>query len=144
MTTDATAVLLAVNVVHELIRGPTRWTAIDKRPVHGAVQVGVLGLAGDRQCDTRYHGGPDKALYAYAVEDAEWWAAELGREIPPGLFGENLTTRGLDITGASIGGSVRCWSRYGHRERRAGTCPGGWGSSASINGSLAVGERVFT
>lgn len=60
-------------------------------------------MAGDRQCDTRYHGGPDKALYAYAIEDAEWWAAELGREIPPGLFGENLTTRGLDITGALIG-----------------------------------------
>jgi MOSC domain-containing protein YiiM len=95
--------LVAVNVVHELIRGPTRWTAIDKRPVDGLVEVGELGLVGDRQCDTRYHGGPDKALYAYAAEDAEWWAAELGREIPPGLFGENLTTRGLDITGALIG-----------------------------------------
>ncbi|MGZ0148358.1 MOSC domain-containing protein [Kribbella sp. WER1] len=97
------AVLVAVNVVHELIRGPTRWTAIDKRPVEGPVGVGVLGLEGDRQCDTRYHGGVDKALYAYAAEDAEWWAAELGREIPPGLFGENLTTRGLDVTGAAIG-----------------------------------------
>lgn len=95
--------LVSVNVVHELIRGPTRWTAIDKRPVDGAVEVGELGLAGDRVCDTRYHGGPDKALYAYAAEDAEWWAAELGREIPPGLFGENLTTQGLDITGALIG-----------------------------------------
>lgn len=95
--------LVSVNVVHELIRGPTRWTAIDKRPVDGAVEVGELGLAGDRQCDTRYHGGPDKALYAYAAEDAEWWASELDRDIPPGLFGENLTTRGLDITGALIG-----------------------------------------
>lgn len=97
------AALLAVNVVHELIRGPTRWTAIDKRPVRGPVEVDELGLAGDRQCDMRYHGGPDKALYAYAVEDAEWWAAELGREIPPGLFGENLTTQGLDVSGALIG-----------------------------------------
>lgn len=95
--------LIAVNVVHELMRGPSRWTAIDKRPVRGAVEVGELGLTGDRQCDTRYHGGPDKALYAYATEDAAWWAIELGREIPPGLFGENLTTRGLDITGALIG-----------------------------------------
>jgi len=92
-----------VNVVHKLIRGPTRWTAIDKRPVTGPVEVGVLGLAGDQQADKRYHGGPDKALYAYAEEDAEWWSVELGREIPPGLFGENLTTRGLDITGALIG-----------------------------------------
>jgi MOSC domain-containing protein YiiM len=95
--------LVAVNVVHELIRGPTRWTAIDKRPVSGAVAVDELGLTGDRQCDTRYHGGPDKALYAYAEEDAEWWSGELDRDIPPGLFGENLTTRGLDITNALIG-----------------------------------------
>lgn len=95
--------LIAVNVVHEIIRGPTRWTAIDKRPVPGPVVVNELGLVGDKQCDTRYHGGPDKALYAYAEEDADWWSAELGREIPPGLFGENLTTHGLDITGAVIG-----------------------------------------
>lgn len=97
------AQLLTVNVVHELIRGPTRWTAIDKRPVTGAVAVTELGLAGDEQCDTRYHGGPDKALYAYAEEDADWWSAELDREIPPGQFGENLTTHGLDISGALIG-----------------------------------------
>jgi MOSC domain-containing protein YiiM len=98
-----TARVVAVNVVHEVIRGPTRWTAIDKRPVDGPVVVGELGLVGDRQCDTRYHGGPDKALYAYAEEDADWWSDQLGREIPPGLFGENLRTQGLDITGARIG-----------------------------------------
>jgi MOSC domain-containing protein YiiM len=97
------AQLLTVNVVHELIRGPVRWTAIDKRPVTGPVAVGELGLAGDKQCDRRFHGGLDKALYAYAAEDADWWSTELDRDIPPGLFGENLTTRGLDITGALIG-----------------------------------------
>jgi len=95
--------LTAVNVVHEVIRGPSRWTAIDKRPVPGPVQVGKGGLAGDTQCDTRHHGGPDKAVYAYAAEDIEWWATALDREILPGLFGENLTTIGLDITGAVIG-----------------------------------------
>jgi MOSC domain-containing protein YiiM len=93
----------AVNVVHEIWRGPIRDTAIDKRPVQGAVHVGKLGLDGDRQCDTRNHGGTDKALYAYATEDSSWWADELGRDIPPGLFGENLTTQGLDVTGALIG-----------------------------------------
>jgi MOSC domain-containing protein YiiM len=103
--------LLTVNVVHEILRGPSRYTAIDKRPVAGAVTVGELGLAGDRQCDTRNHGGPDKALYVYASEDAAWWAEELGRDIPPGLFGENLTTSGLDVTGALIG---EHW-RIGHR-----------------------------
>jgi MOSC domain-containing protein YiiM len=97
--------LLTVNVVEELIPGPkdTGLTAIDKRPQVGRVRVGELGLAGDSVCDTKNHGGPDQALYAYAEEDADWWAAELGREIPTGLFGENLRTEGLDITGALIG-----------------------------------------
>lgn len=99
----ADARLLAVNVVHELIRGPSRWTAIDKRPVTGRVEVNELGLAGDRQCDERHHGGPDKAIYAYASEDAAWWADELDREVPAGLLGENLTTSGLDVSGALIG-----------------------------------------
>lgn len=95
--------LLTVNVVHAIRRGPTRFTAIDKRPAPGPVRVGELGLDGDRQCDTRNHGGPDKALYAYASEDAAWWAGQLDRDIPPGLFGDNLTTQGLDVTGALIG-----------------------------------------
>lgn len=97
--------LLSVNRVHALLPDGARGlrTAIDKRPVQGPVSVGRLGLAGDRQMDTAFHGGPDKAVYAYAVEDAERWGAELGREIPPGLFGENLTLRGLDITHAVIG-----------------------------------------
>jgi MOSC domain-containing protein YiiM len=95
--------LLAVNVVHEILRGPSRLTAIDKRPVDAAVAVGELGLTGDTQCDTRHHGGTDKALYAYAYEDAAFWATRLGRVITPGLFGENLTTAGVDITAAQIG-----------------------------------------
>lgn len=95
--------VVAVNVVHQIRRGPTRDTAIDKRPVAWRVPVGLFGLDGDRQCDTRHHGGPDRAVYAYAAEDAEWWATQLGREITPGLFGENLTTKGIDVTRALIG-----------------------------------------
>ena len=96
--------LLTVNRVHGLLPSPKGGqTAIDKRPVAGPVGVGPLGLAGDRQMDTRHHGGPDKALYAYAAEDARAWSSELGREVGPGLFGENLTTQGLDITHALIG-----------------------------------------
>ena len=95
--------LLAVNVVREIRPGAGRDTAIDKRPVDGQVEVGALGINGDTQCDRRSHGGPDKALYAYAVEDAAWWAEELGREITPGLFGENLTTEGVDCTHALLG-----------------------------------------
>lgn len=104
-TDDGDMRLLTVNVVEELIPGPkdTGMTAIDKRPQVGRIHVGELGLAGDRVCDTRNHGGLDKALYAYAEEDAQWWSAELDREIPAGLFGENLRTEGLDITGALLG-----------------------------------------
>lgn len=82
---------------------PPNDTAIDKRATSGRVHVGVLGLAGDRQCDSRHHGGPEQAVYAYAGEDADHWSLELGRAVPPGYFGENLRTRALDVSGAVIG-----------------------------------------
>jgi len=94
--------VVAVNVVHQVRPGYFQDTAIDKQPVDGPVEVTALGLVGDKQMN-RCHGGPDKAVYAYASEDADWWAVELDRDIPPGTFGENLRTRGLDITGALIG-----------------------------------------
>ena len=102
----AAGTVTAVCRVHELRPEPTNpggLTAIDKRMVAGAVDVGFLGLAGDRVCDERHHGGPEQAVYAYADADAAWWAAELEREIPPGLFGENLRVDGIDVTGAEIG-----------------------------------------
>ena len=97
--------VLTVNVVEELIPGPkeTGLTAIDKRPQGRRMEVGELGLVGDSVCDIKNHGGPDQALYSYAQEDADWWAGQLEREIPSGLFGENLRTEGLDITNALIG-----------------------------------------
>jgi MOSC domain-containing protein YiiM len=78
-------------------------TAIDKRPVAGKVRVRPLGLYADVQADRKHHGGEDQAVYGYADEDAEYFAASLGREIPPGLFGENLRTTGVDVTGAVTG-----------------------------------------
>jgi MOSC domain-containing protein YiiM len=83
-------------------RRPNR-SGIDKRPVPGRVAVGPLGLDGDVQVNRRHHGGEGQAVYAYAQEDADWWAAELGRELPPGRFGENLRTTGLDLTSAVLG-----------------------------------------
>jgi MOSC domain-containing protein YiiM len=98
--------IASVNVVHALVpdtRGDLDLTAIDKRGQQGRVHVGPLGLTGDDQFDKRHHGGPLQAVYAYASEDAAWWAGELGYEITPGRFGENLTTAGLDVTGAVLG-----------------------------------------
>jgi MOSC domain-containing protein YiiM len=84
-------------------------TGIDKRPAAGAVEIrdpvqkGVSGLAGDAICDAQSHGGSRQAVYAYAREDLDAWEAELGRPLSGGVFGENLTTSGLDVTNALIG-----------------------------------------
>jgi MOSC domain-containing protein YiiM len=83
--------------------GRLRRTAIDKQPARGPVALGRLGADGDEQVDTGHHGGPHQALYAYAREDLDYWVERLGRELPGGTFGENLTTAGLDVSGAVIG-----------------------------------------
>lgn len=90
---------------------PEGLTGIDKRPVDGPVRVaapgpkgsGASGLAGDAVCDLRHHGGDDQAVYAVAREDLDDWERELGRTLANGAFGENLTTSGLDVSGALIG-----------------------------------------
>ena len=53
------------------------------------------------------HGGYEQAVYAYAREDLDWWVEQLGRELRDGLFGENITTAGLDVSGAAIGETWR-------------------------------------
>jgi MOSC domain-containing protein YiiM len=103
--------VVAVNVVHALrpdLRGDLDETAIDKRPATTRVAVrtpadGEVALDGDQVVDVAHHGGRDQAVYAYAVEDRDWWAAELGRDLGPGSFGQNLDTEGVDVTGAVIG-----------------------------------------
>jgi MOSC domain-containing protein YiiM len=84
-----------------------RRTGIDKRPVEGPVRVEPLGLVGDSILDTRNHGGLTQAVYAYALEDLEWWRAETegepGRPVVPGSFGENLTVQAIDVNGACAG-----------------------------------------
>ncbi|MDT3397568.1 MOSC domain-containing protein [Streptomyces sp. B1866] len=90
---------------------PAGTTGIDKRPVAepvwvcapGPMGTGGSGLAGDDVCDRRFHGGNDQAVYAYAREDLDRWERELGRELPAGVFGENLTTLGIDLNAALVG-----------------------------------------
>jgi MOSC domain-containing protein YiiM len=86
-----------------LVGGKPDRSAIDKRPVAGPVHIGRLGLDGDQQADTHHHGGAEQALYAYSREDLDWWTEQLGRELPNGIFGENVTTAGIDISAALIG-----------------------------------------
>ena len=100
------AQLLSVNVGRAREVGTGRRvirTAIWKTPVKGRVAVRGVNLDGDQQADPSVHGGPDKAVYAYAIEDTRAWEAALHRELGPGAFGENLTTSGLDVSGALVG-----------------------------------------
>lgn len=93
---------------------PDRPTGIDKRPVEvlhvedpGPRRIedgaAVSGVAGDHIGDGRFHGGSDRAVYAYAREELDLWAEQLGRELPDGHFGENLTTIGIDVDAAEVG-----------------------------------------
>jgi MOSC domain-containing protein YiiM len=99
-------IVLSVNIglAQEVEQGrDTVLTAIWKQPVNGPVAVHGVNLVGDDQADRKAHGGPDRAVYAYAMEDYEFWAAAEQFTVHPGLFGENLTVRGLDLAGAVIG-----------------------------------------
>ena len=79
-------------------------SGIWKLPVDGPVDIEGGYLVGDGIADLTVHGGRDKAVYAYATEDYAWWAAEMpDTEFHPGLFGENLTTEGIDLADAVIG-----------------------------------------
>jgi MOSC domain-containing protein YiiM len=98
-----TVVSVNVALARELERKPLLVSAIDKLPVHGPATVGDLSLEGDEVGDRKRHGGTYQAIYAYAHEDLDWWSEQLGKGIRPGLFGENLTTRGLDLNTCVIG-----------------------------------------
>jgi MOSC domain-containing protein YiiM len=78
-------------------------SAIVKAPVEGPVAVRGVNLEGDDQADRSVHGGPDQAVYAYASEDIAFWSDVTGLDLGPGAFGENLTTAGIDVSGARIG-----------------------------------------
>ncbi|HEY3903398.1 MAG TPA: MOSC domain-containing protein [Streptosporangiaceae bacterium] len=101
----ANARIISVNTgpIRDFPGGPPAQSAIDKRSVNGRVFAGKLGLAGDQQADTDHHGGFEQAIYSYAREDLDWWTEQAGRELRNGEFGENLTTSGLEVSGACIG-----------------------------------------
>ena len=98
--------ILSVNVggIREFdYHGRPAVSAIWKSPVNGRVAARGVNLEGDDQADRKAHGGPDKAVYAYALEDSRWWGEQLGRPLEYGEFGENLSTEGIDVTNALVG-----------------------------------------
>jgi MOSC domain-containing protein YiiM len=103
-STVARVVSVNVGGIRRLeINGQHVSTAIWKQPVNGRVAIRGVNLDGDDQADRSVHGGPDKAVYAYAREDYDWWRAREDFDIQPGLFGENLTTEGIDLSSAVVG-----------------------------------------
>jgi MOSC domain-containing protein YiiM len=106
MSVSGSPHILSVNVARmRLIQlgGQTVKTGIYKYPVEGRVELRDDQVGADRQGDYTVHGGRDKAVYSYSREDYEWWAAEHGLDVPPGLFGENLTTGGVELNGLEVG-----------------------------------------
>ncbi|MFE1313551.1 MOSC domain-containing protein [Streptomyces sp. NPDC058755] len=135
-------------------------TGIDKQPTDGPVRVaapgpkgvGGSGLAGDAVCELRHHGGYDQAVYAFAREDLDAWERELDRSLANGCFGENLTTQGLDVSGALIGerwrigsevvlevtsGRIPCRTFQGHLGER------GWVKRFTQKGATGAYLRVI-
>lgn len=91
--------IVSVNTAQpELLTGTQRGdvlSSINKRPAAGPVMVRRLNLDGDQQSDPVNHGGPDAAVYVYALEDYPFWEDHLQRRLPSyGWFGENLTVDG--------------------------------------------------
>jgi MOSC domain-containing protein YiiM len=137
-------------------------TAFFKEPVDGPVFIGRTNLDGDRQADPEHHGGPDKAVLAYAASHYPLWREELGRELPHGGFGENLTVEGMDESTVCIGdvyavGQARlqvsqprvpCWKiarRWGIRDLSARvqrTRRTGWYLRVLVEGHVAPGDEI--
>jgi MOSC domain-containing protein YiiM len=105
MATTAGKVLsINVGTVREFeYSGRPAKSAIWKSPAVGRIAARGVNLDGDDQADRKAHGGPDKAVYAYAVEDVRWWAQEIGRSLAHGDLGENLTTEGIEVNNALVG-----------------------------------------
>ena len=98
--------LVSVNIgVEKTLQRKSRveQTGIFKIPTNTPVTVGELGLEGDVIISKKHHGGPDQAVYVYGMADYEWWSNELGKEILPGTFGDNLTISDLESAQFNIG-----------------------------------------
>ena len=102
--------LISVNTGSEQpiqIGARTDITGIFKTSSSGPVEVTPLGLVNDAVMDKESHGGPDQAVYVYTTPDYAWWSAEMGSEIAPGTFGENLTISGMESARLSVGDVLR-------------------------------------
>jgi MOSC domain-containing protein YiiM len=95
----------------QVLPGHRMLSAYRRQPVTGPVAVHDLGLEGDQVGNTRVHGGPEKAIYAYPLSGYAAWAAEfpdIAERFEPGAMGENLVVDGLDEASLCLGDIIRC------------------------------------
>lgn len=78
-------------------------TGIFKFPTDKPTQVTKLGMEGDVIVSKKHHGGPDQAVYIYGMADYAWWTNEIGKELAPGTFGENMNISDLESAQFNIG-----------------------------------------
>jgi MOSC domain-containing protein YiiM len=143
-------------------RGRTVSTGIFKEPVEGRVRLRELNLEGDGQADLTVHGGPAKAVYLYPAEHYPYWQTELARDLPWGMFGENLTADGLLEDEVNIGDRFRigatelvvtqprmpCFKLGIRFERPAivkrclASGRTGWYFSVAAEGDIAAGDEI--
>ncbi len=98
--------LISINIGNEQVlqnKDRVEKTGIFKLPADHPVRVTKLGLERDIIVSKKHHGGPDQAVYVYGEPDYQWWSNELGRELAPGTFGENLTIGVLESANFNIG-----------------------------------------
>lgn len=157
--------VLSLNVLFEEVPdvgGSVGVTSIDKRPVVDRRHVTTAGVAGDARSDVKYHGHTDQAVYAYGIEDYEWWSQELSRQLGAGVFGENLTTLGIDWNAIAVGtvvkigtatlqvscpripcGTFQRWLDEAHWVKRFNDA-GRWGSYLRVleAGDLGAGDEI--
>jgi MOSC domain-containing protein YiiM len=98
--------LISINAGKEqthVNKGRQEITGIYKNPLSGPVQITKLGIVEDFIGSPQHHGGPDQALYVYGEADYQWWEKEIGGEMTPGMFGENLTISELEDRSLNIG-----------------------------------------
>ena len=86
---------------------PSGRTGIYKLPIYEPVRITATGIRGDGICDTKHHGGPDKAVYIYGLADYQWWSETMGQELIPGTFGENLTISDLESGQVRVGDVIK-------------------------------------
>ena len=102
--------VVSVNIgaVEQLPHGRTTVsTAIRKLPVTGPVRITATAVVGDAQADAKHHGGPDKAVLVFSLDQYPTLERHIGREVAVPSFGENLTVTGASELDTCLGDTIR-------------------------------------